>query len=91
MKISFTEHDVIAMHAELAAIRERVHKLILVREIVASHRFDQINHHFRLLEKLVAWRRRRSFDRSEVLAERQCRTQRRVCSVDDTDYCIIKV
>ena len=35
--MTFTEHEVTTIHAELAAFRERVHKLILVRKIVASH------------------------------------------------------
>ena len=39
-KINFTEHDVIAMHAESAATREHVHKLIQVGEIAASHNLD---------------------------------------------------
>ena len=70
--MNFTKHDVTAMHAELAATRERVHKLILAREIAASYRLDQINH-LRLQDKLAAWRRTNGFDRSEVLSKRQCR------------------
>ena len=58
------------MHAKSAAIRERGHKLILVTEIAASHRLDQMRH-FRLLEKLTAWRRNNGFDRIDILAERQ--------------------
>ena len=40
MKMTSTEHDVTAMHAVLAVIRERAHKLILVRETVASHKLE---------------------------------------------------
>ena len=36
--MGFTKHDVITTHVELPAIRERVHKLIRVREIAASRK-----------------------------------------------------
>ena len=85
MKMNFTEHDVTAMHAELSATRERVHKPILVRGIAASHRRDQMNY-LRQQEKLAAWRRTNGLDRSEVLAERQRRILRYVCLVDDPEY-----
>ena len=42
--MAFTEQEVAAMHAELAAIRERIHKLILTREVAASHRLEQMRH-----------------------------------------------
>ena len=80
----------IATHAELTAICERVHMLILVREIAASHRLEQM-YHLRLLEKVSVWRRNDGFDRNEVLAERQGRTQRHVYSVDGSEHCGIKV
>ena len=70
VEMSFTKHDSIAMHAELTATRERVHKRILVEKIAVSHRLDQMNN-FRLLEELAAWKRTNGFDRSEVLAERR--------------------
>ena len=79
--MNFTEHDVIVIHEELAAIRERVHKLILGREIAVSYRLDQ-KHNLRLLEKLAAWRRKKRFDRSEILAERQRRIKGHVCLAD---------
>ena len=69
VKMNFNKHDVIAMHAKLIATLDRVHKLIQVRKITASHRSDQTNRS-RLLEKLAAWRRTNDFDRSEILAER---------------------
>ena len=53
VKMNFTEHNLIAMHAELAAFCEPMHKLILVREIAASHRLDQM-HHLRLLKTVAA-------------------------------------
>ena len=90
MKKNIAKHGVIGMHAELATIRERVHRLTLVRDIVASHRFDQMNHP-QLLEKLVAWRRNSGFDKSEVLDERQYRIQGRVCSVDDPEHFEIEI
>ena len=80
----------IATHAELTAICERVHMLILVRKIAASHKLEKM-HHVRLLEKVAPWRRNDGFDRSEVLAERQRRTQRHVYSVDVSEHCGIKV
>ena len=69
MYMAFAEQDVTAMHAELAAFCERVHKVILVRKIPASHRLVQ-THHLQLLEKIEAWRRNNESDRSEALAER---------------------
>ena len=74
------------MHAELAATHERVHKLILVRDTAVSHRLEQM-HHLLLLEKLTAWRRNDAFDRSEVLTEKQRRTQGCVYSVNDPEHC----
>ena len=73
------------MHAELATIRERVHKLIRVRKIAAFHKLDQIRH-FRLFEKLEAGKRDDGFDRKEVIVERQCRTLEHVCSVDVPEH-----
>ena len=73
------------MHAKLAAGHERVHKLILVREIASSHRLDKM-HLFRLLEKLAAWRRSNDFDKREVLTENQHIIHGRVCSVDDPEH-----
>ena len=73
------------MHAELTAIHDRMQKLILVMEIVASHRLDQMNH-LRLLENLAAWRRTNGFDRFEVLTERQHRTQGHVYSQMDVYF-----
>ena len=77
------------MHAELAAIRERVHKITIVREIAASHRLDKMYHP--RLEKLAAWRRRNAFDRSEVLTERQRTIQERACPVDDPEHSKIDI
>ena len=51
--MNFTKHDVTVMHAESAAFCTRVHKLILVREVAASHKLDKI-HHPRLQDKLMA-------------------------------------
>ena len=36
--MTFTEQEVIAMHADLAALCERMHKLIFVGEVVISNR-----------------------------------------------------
>ena len=47
MKMAFTEQEVTVMHAELAAICERVHKVILLREIAVSPRSEQM-HNLRL-------------------------------------------
>ena len=83
VKITFTEHDVTTMHTELAAIRERVHKLIWVRESATSHKY------LRLLQKLAAWKRDDGFDRREVIAER--RALKHVCLVDDPKHPEIQV
>ena len=40
--MSFTERDLTAMHAEVEVKRKRLLKLILVREIAASHRSDEM-------------------------------------------------
>ena len=78
------------MLAKLDAIRERLHKLVLVREIAASHRLDQMNH-LRLQKKLTTWRRNNCCERNETLAVRQRRTQGRVCSVDNPGHFESKV
>ena len=49
--MNFNKHDVTGMHAELDTVPKRVHKLILVREVTASHRLDGMNH-LRLLGSL---------------------------------------
>ena len=53
MKLNFTKHGVITMHAELSATRERVRELFLVKKTAASHGLDQMNH-LQLLQKLAA-------------------------------------
>ena len=53
VKITFTEQEVTAIHAKLEAIRERVNKLIMTREIAALHKLDEMQH-LRLLKKLAA-------------------------------------
>ena len=37
-----TERNVNAVLADLAAVRERVHELIRVRELAASHKLEQM-------------------------------------------------
>ena len=44
MNNKFTEYDVTVMHKELAAARERVHKLIMVRKLAASPELEQMRH-----------------------------------------------
>ena len=44
VKIAFTERDITAMLAELAAIRKHVNRLSMVRRIIASHRLDRMHH-----------------------------------------------
>ena len=61
--MNHTEHNGTAMHAELNAVRKQARKLILVTEIVTSHRLDEMNH-LRLREKLAAWRREMVLTRS---------------------------
>ena len=70
------------MHAEVAAICERVYGLIRVRDITISHTLQQICH-LRLHAKRAAWKRDDGFDRREVIAERQRRTLGHGCLVDD--------
>ena len=88
--MTFTEHDMTTMHADLAAICERVHKLILIRGITAPHRLDQM-HHLRLLEKFAVWKINNGIDMSEALADRQCKTLGRVYLVDDPEHFGLKV
>ena len=88
--MSFTESYETAIHAKLAAIRESVHKLVLVKGIAVSHRLDQL-HYLRLLEKLATWMTTNGFDRSEELAERERRIQGRVSSIDDPENSEIEV
>ena len=42
MKTTLTGRDVLAMLAALAAVLERVHELILVRELAAFHKLKQM-------------------------------------------------
>ena len=42
--MKFAEHDVSAMYARLVATRERVHKLIMARELAASHKLEKMRH-----------------------------------------------
>ena len=90
MKMNFAKHDVIVVNEELTAARERMHKIVVVREIAASHILYQMNN-IRLLEKLAAWRRTNGLDINEVLAERQRMIQGHVCSVDGLGYSQIEV
>ena len=86
VKMAFTEHEVIVMHAELAAISERAHKLILVRKIAAFHRLEQM-HHIRILEKLAVWR-----ERKVLMGVRYwSKTLGRVYSVENSKHCGIEV
>ena len=87
MKILFTEEEVTAEHAELAALREYVHKLMLVGEIVVSHRSEQL-HSLRMPERLAAWRRTNGFDRREIWVERQSRAGGRVYLMGDPESAI---
>ena len=83
--MNFAKDDVIAIHAELTAARERVHTLMRVWDLTVSHKLDRMNH-LRLLEKFAAWRRTNGFDMSEVLTETQHRAQGHTCSVDDPEH-----
>ena len=40
--MTFIELSVITMLADLAAVREHVHKRILIRELAASHKLEQM-------------------------------------------------
>ena len=42
--MNFNKHDVTMVHVEVEAICKRARKLILVRDIAASHRLDEMNH-----------------------------------------------
>ena len=53
------------MHAEIAALRVRVRKLMLVKEIVVSHILKQL-HSLRMLKRLAALQRTNDFDRIEI-------------------------
>ena len=75
VKMSFTKKQVTAMLAELAALRAHVYNLIiLVEEIVASHRLECL-HSIQLLERHTPGRRTNDFDRRDIRVERQRRTE----------------
>ena len=57
------------MLKELAEIRGRVHRLIRVRELAASHLLEQMRR-VRMLEKRAAWKREGGSDTIDVVAER---------------------
>ena len=40
--MKFTEHNVTAMLAELYAVHQYAHEFILVRELAASHKLEQM-------------------------------------------------
>ena len=48
VKMSFVEKEVTALQAELAELREHVHKLVLVGESVAFHKIKE-SHSLRML------------------------------------------
>ena len=52
----FTERSVTVMHAKVKSVCRYVRKLVMVRRIAASHKLEEMKH-FRLPEKLSAWRR----------------------------------
>ena len=60
-----------------AIIRGRVHKLIRVRELAASHRLEQMRS-VKMLEKRATWMRENGFDRIKVFAEMHEETLRRL-------------
>ena len=84
MKMKFITHDVTDMQAELAVVRERVHKLVLIREFAASHKLEQILR-VRVPKQAAAWKREDGFDRNEIIAERYRRTLRRLYAGDDPE------
>ena len=55
------------MLADLAAVRERVHKRIRVRELAAFCKLEQMRR-VRMLEKQAAWKREGDFNRNEIIA-----------------------
>ena len=57
VKTTFTERDVHAMLADLAAVRERVHKLIRARELAAFHKLEQMRR-VQMLQKPAAQKRK---------------------------------
>ena len=69
--------DVYAMLADLAAVRERVHKLIRVRKLAAFHKPEQMRR-FQMLEEQAIWKREVSFDRNEIISKRHERALRRL-------------
>ena len=79
--MEFTEHNLTAMLAELAAVRE----LILVTKLATSHKLEQIRR-LRVHEKVTAWKRGDGFDRNEIIAERHRRTLRRLYLGDDPEH-----
>ena len=65
------------MLKDLTEIRGRVHRLIRVRELAASHLLEQMRR-VRMLEKQAAWEREGGFDRIEITAQRHEDTLRRL-------------
>ena len=87
--MTFTEHDVTVMHTELAALRDRVNKRILVSKIAASHKVEQMRH-LRLLERVGACKREDGFD----IERNSCEAAQdlgRVCSVDNPEHSEIEI
>ena len=82
VKNDFTERDVNAMLAELAVVRERLHKLFLFRELATYHKLEQIRR-VTMPEKQAAWAREDGFDRIEVMAVRHRRTLGSLYAGDD--------
>ena len=69
---------------ELAVIRERVHKLIPVRELAALHKLEQIKSE-RVLKWRATWITENDFDRIEFIADRHEETLRRLLAGFDPE------
>ena len=79
------DRDVIAMFTDLAAVRKRVHKLILVRDLATFNKLEQMQY-VRMLKRQATRTQEDSFDRIKVMAEKQRRTLELLCSEHDPEH-----
>ena len=70
------------MLAELIQVRERVHEVIMIMELAASHNLEQILR-VQVRKIVAAWKTEDGFDRKEIIADGHRRTLRPLYTGDD--------
>ena len=82
--MTFPEHHVRLIIAEIVATRERVRELIRVRELASSHKLERIRR-VRMLEKQAVRKKGSGFDKIEIIAKMHEQTLRRLHAGFDSE------